>query len=111
MPRNISKKKRTGKYDCKLYVRARNAELKCKLVTDAHDGCIAKRERDIKKLYNELMHMNQLFVAAIVAAGGMVAIDFNIADKYRAEDIALEHVDEEVFKFTYIGDKAAGQQK
>ena len=106
MPRSISKRRRTGKYDCKLYQRARAAELKLKLLTDAHERCINEREWRIGMLTGKLSSMSKLFVAAVVNAGGEVSIDFEKANRYSDRDVTITQTGDETYTYKYIGHEA-----
>lgn len=106
MPRSISKRRRTGKYDCKLYHRARTAELKLKVLTDAHERCINEREWRIRMLTGKLSSMSKILVAAVVNAGGEVSIDFVQANRYSDRDVTITQTGDETYTYKYIGHEA-----
>ena len=106
MPRSITKRRRTGKYNCKLYTRARMAEAKYKLISDAHERCINEREWRIKMLTAKLSSLSKLFVAAVNAAGGSIEVDFEKANKFNERDVSITQTGDDTFTYKYIGDDA-----
>ena len=102
MPRSITGRRR-GKYNCKLYERAHAAEVRARVIINAHDKCIDEREWRITQLTSRLRSMNKILAAAIIAAGGEVCVDFKQANEYGERDISVTQKDGEVFTYKYIG--------
>lgn len=107
MPRSITKRRRTGKYNCKLYERAVAAEGRLKLITDAHDRCISEREWRIAQLDARLKGTCRLFAAAIVSAGGELELNLLDVDKLNERDVSVRQTGDDTFAYKYIGDDTA----
>lgn len=109
MPRSMTKRKRTGKYNCKLFERARTAEARLKLITDAHDRCISEREWRIAQLDARLKGTCRLFAAAVVSAGGELELNLIEVDKMNECDVSVRQTGDDTFTYKYIGTAATEQ--
>lgn len=103
MARNITKRRRTGKYDCKLYQRARAAESRMRVIIDAHDRCIGEREWRIASLANRLKGAGKIIAAVIIAAGGEVELNMLEVDELNERDVSIKQTGDDTFTYKYIG--------
>ena len=111
MPRSMTKRKRTGKYNCKLFERARAAEARLKLITDAHDRCISEREWRIAQLDARLKGTCRLFAAAVVSAGGEIELNLIEVDKLNERNVSVRQTGDDTFAYKYIGADKSEQAK
>lgn len=105
----IRKKKRNykGRYFCKLYQRAVNAEMKMKMVTDAHDRCIQIREYKINELGAELEQMIKINGVMLRMLGGSAELKLLDIQNESVNGSYIEAIDNDTIRIVHVPDKDA----